>query len=346
MSTTSATDGAAVPEEGKFGLLFVWIAVIIFASANSIVLLLFDIGAENLVDGRNPISFCNVLFAGNVCACLSMSIVYRKQWSRESLSKLSKLDWASLAFLAIITGALVPSLIFLALTNSTVTNTILVGRIEPLILIALSIVFLKEKMAIWPTLGAVVAFCGVALTFYLESDGQGVSFGKGEFQAAAAAALTAISTIIAKVRLKNIPLGIFTVVRTGLGAIIFFWVTVYLLSFEHFFDLTSPLLWQMMAIYGAVIVVGGQYCWFYGIKTAKTADVSVASSFTPIAGVAFAFLLLGEEPSSAVLIGGMVIVLGIIVAQVGTLKNKLPTLPKFTAKAMLERERELVFKGV
>lgn len=335
-----------LPSDNRSGMIFVWIAVIIFASANSIVLLLFDIGAQNPIHGRNPVSFCNVLFAGNVCACITMSVVYRKQWSRETLSKLTRGDWASLAFLAIITGALVPSLMFLALTNSTVTNTILVGRIEPLFLIALSIVFLREKADIWPTIGAGVAFLGVALTFYLEANGSGFSVGKGELQAAAAAVLTAISTIIAKVRLKNIPLGIFTVVRTGLGAIIFFWVTVYLLSFEHFIDLGSTLLWQLMAVYGAIIVVGGQYCWFAGIKAAKTADVSVASSFTPIAGVAFAFLLLGEEPSNAVLLGGVIIVVGIVIGQMHNLKNKLPPLPRFTAKNLIESEREVTFKGI
>ncbi|MEM8797061.1 MAG: DMT family transporter [Pseudomonadota bacterium] len=333
--------------EARRGMLFVWIAVIIFASANSIVLLLFDVGAQYPVDGwRNPISFCNVLFAGNVCACLTMIAVYRKEWTRENLSKITKSDWASLIFLAIITGALVPSLMFLALTNSTVTNTILVGRIEPLILIALSIFMLREKPDFWPTLGAVVCFGGVALTFFLESAGSGFAIGKGELQAAAAAAFTSLATVIAKVRLKNISLGIFTVVRTGLGAIIFFWVTVYLLTFEHFIDLTSPLLWQLMVIYGAVIVVGGQYCWFYGIKRAKTSEVSLASSFTPIAGVAFAFVLLGEVPSSAVLIGGVVIVLGIMVGQFPNLKGTGQAVRKITARYLVEREREANFKGV
>lgn len=330
----------------KKGLIFVWIAIFIFASANSIVLLLFDVGAANPIYGRNPVNFCNVLFAGNTVACLSMAVFYRKHWTRDALAKLTFADWASLIFLALITGALVPSLMFLALTNSSVTNTILVGRIEPIILIILSMVVLSEKSDIWPTIGAAVAFAGVAFTFYLESGGSGFSFGKGEIQAAGAAALTAVSTIIAKVRLKNIPLGIFTVVRTGLGAIIFLCVTIYLLGLEHFMDLGSPLLWQLMLVYGAIIVVGGQYFWFVGIKSANTGDVSVASSFTPIAGVGFAFLLLGEQPSSAVLAGGVVIILGILIGQIGNFKDKIKKIPFLSGKYLIEREREVSFKGV
>ncbi|MEM8839297.1 MAG: DMT family transporter [Pseudomonadota bacterium] len=332
--------------ENRFSLPFVWLAIIIFASANSIVLLIIDVGAANPVHGRNPINFCNVLFAGNVCACLTMIGLYRKEWTRENLSKLSKGDWASLVFLATITGALVPSLLFLALSNTGVTNTILVGRIEPLFLIALSVLFLREKASIWPTLGAAVCFFGVLLTFFLESGSDGLAIGRGELQAAAAAALTAVSTIIAKVRLKNISLGIFTVVRTGLGSIIFLIATIYLLGLEHFADLGSALLWQWMVFYGAVIVVGGQFFWFAGIKGAKTADVSVASSFTPIAGVIFAYLLIGEEPSNAVLIGGVIIILGIAVGQIGVFKDRLPVFKKPTAKTLIEREREVTFKGV
>ena len=92
--------------------------------------------------------------------------------------------------------------------------------------------------------------------------------------------------------------------------------------------------------------MGGQYFWFVGIKSANTGDVSVASSFTPIAGVAFAFLLLGEEPSNAVLIGGAVIVLGILIGQIGNFKDKLPNIPLPSTKYLMEREREVNFKGI
>ena len=341
---TVAEDRRVAQLRGIPGLYLVWIAVLIFASANSIVLFLFDVGAQNRISGRNPINFCNVLFAGNACAWATMIVVYRKQWTRAALSKLNWKDWASLVVLAFITGAAVPTLMFLALINSSVTNTILVGRIEPLILIVLSLVILRERLDTWASIGAVVCFAGVAVTFLLQSDGA-LAVGKGELQAAAAAALTAIATVIAKIRLQTIPIGIFMVVRTGLGTLTFFCVTLYLLGFEHFMDLRHPLLWQLMFLYGAVIVVGGQVCWFTGIKTTKSADISLASSFTPIAGVGFAYLLLGEVPDTAIYVGGLIVVAGLAVGQIGTRKSSGAQTAK-SAGGLLEAERETTFKGV
>ena len=52
------------------GRVYLLTAIIIFAAGSPVTRKLIEIGANNLVDGRNPISFCNVLFVGNLCALL------------------------------------------------------------------------------------------------------------------------------------------------------------------------------------------------------------------------------------------------------------------------------------
>ncbi|WP_127080956.1 hypothetical protein [Dulcicalothrix desertica] len=56
-------------------LALYWSAVLIFGAANSVTRKLTEIGANNFVDGKNPISFCNVLFVSNLCALLVLIIV-------------------------------------------------------------------------------------------------------------------------------------------------------------------------------------------------------------------------------------------------------------------------------
>jgi len=326
--------------------MFVWIAVLIFAAANSIVLVLFNLGLDYPVDGRNAISFCNVLFVGNAIACATQYLFYRKQWTSENLQKLTRGDWFSLLFLAVLTGALSPSVIFFALENTTVTNVVLIGRIEPFILLALSAIILKERADKWATIGATIALAGVGLAFFLESRTAGLSIGKGELFAALGAVLAAVGIIVAKIRLKSIPLGIFAVVRTGFGSIFFFVVATYLFGIEHFQDAFQPILWQWMLVYGALIVVGGQYFWFTGIKNVRISDVSLASSFTPIAAVGFAFLLLGERPSAPILIGGAVIVLGIAVGQFGQFIADKMAARRLSTSEVLQAEGRVSFKGI
>jgi hypothetical protein len=54
------------------GRAYLLTAVVIFAAANAVTRKLTDIGAQNLVDGRNPISLCNVLFVGNLVALMAL----------------------------------------------------------------------------------------------------------------------------------------------------------------------------------------------------------------------------------------------------------------------------------
>jgi hypothetical protein len=53
------------------GQVYLWSAVIIFATASFATRKLIDVGAQQLIDGRNPILFCNVLFLGNLCSISS-----------------------------------------------------------------------------------------------------------------------------------------------------------------------------------------------------------------------------------------------------------------------------------
>jgi len=108
------------------GQIYLWIAILVFGASSAVTRKLTQIGAQHFVDGRNPISLCNVLFVGNLCALIVLLFVYGKQWNQENLQKLSKKDWFALTMIAILSGAVVPSLIFQALAITRVNNIILV----------------------------------------------------------------------------------------------------------------------------------------------------------------------------------------------------------------------------
>lgn len=52
------------------GQIYLLLAIIIFGASNSITKQLTEIGATKF-PGENPISFCNVLFVGNICALIN-----------------------------------------------------------------------------------------------------------------------------------------------------------------------------------------------------------------------------------------------------------------------------------
>lgn len=328
-------------------------AIVIFAISGSVIRKLTEIGAQNLINGRNPISFCNVLFAGNICALLVLIFVYYRQWNLPALKQLSRKDWLSLSVVAILEGALAPTLIFTALAVTMVNNVILIGRIEPPLTLILSVLLLRERVNRWVVGGAIASFIGVILTILLQTPddnivkmGGAIHIGQGELMTAGWAVCIAISTIISKAKLGQIPLGIFTVFRTFIGTIIFFAIVMVQYGPIHFIDIFSPLLWQWMLFYGIVIVVGGQLCFFTGLKKSTASEVSLASSFGPIAGILASYLILGELPSIAQYIGGTVIMAGIILTQIGVVRQSTKTPVTMQSISAMEIDREVGFKGV
>jgi drug/metabolite transporter (DMT)-like permease len=275
------------------------------------------------MDSQNPISLCNVLFVGNLCALIVLILIYGREWNRKNLSRLVKRDWIALIAVAILSGAIAPALVFQALAIAPVNNIILVGRLQPPLTMALSAWLLKERVNRWQVWGAIAAFAGVVLTITLQSPGMapvsmaGVKVGSGELFAAVSALATVAATFISKVWLSDVPLGIFSIFRTALGTVIFFFVALSLYGAKHFMGVLSPFLWQWMLVYGFVIVVLGQSFWLKGLRGSTITSVSLASSFTPMVGVLAAYLVLGEAPNLAQYIGSSFILVGIILGQVG-----------------------------
>jgi len=319
---------------------FLMIATLIFGAANAVTRKLHDLGDQNLIAGRNPISFCNSLFVGNLCALIILTILYHREWHWAAIRRIKLKTWLLLTVVAVLSGALAPALIFTALDQTMVNNVILVGRIEPPLALALSVWLLKAKTNIWVVAGAIAAFIGVALTILLQSSG-GVMFGKGELLTAIAAVALAIASIITKVQLTQISLGIFSVFRMGIGTLVFGTIVIWLFGFQHFADVLSPFLWQWMLIYSLIIVVGGQLCWFMGITKSSSADVTLASSFNPLAGILGSYVILGQAPNMAQYVGGIFIMVGIGLGLIGARLHQTGEMPSAIAMDMKSG-----FKGV
>jgi len=299
------------------GAALVWAAVVIMAAANSVVGVLTEWGARHPLDGRNPITPCNVLLVGSFCAFVVLALIHRRDWTRATLRTLGRADWLAMIVSALFSSALAPAFTLLALEHTTVTNLVLVGRLEPFVFLLVSAVVLGERLDRWTVAGATVTLLGVGLAFALENRGGAGRLGMGELYAALAAISLAGSTVVSKSGLQRIPLGIFTVFRTGLAVVVFFCTAVCLYGFAHFHGVRSPFLWQAMAVYGAVFVVGAQLCWFCGLRSARSGDVALAGAFSPIAAILFALLIHGERPSPALAAGGAMIVTGIVIGQLG-----------------------------
>ena len=313
------------------GQVYLWLGILIGGASSAVTRKITQIGTQHFIDGRNPISLCNVLFVSNICALVLLSLIYGKEWNKTTLRKISKKDWIAMTIVAVLAGAIVPGLVFQALAITGVNNIILIGRLQLPLTIALSVWLLQERVSRWQIMGAFTAFVGVILTVVLQTPEMkminmgGTGLGLGEILVAISAVISVVSTILIKKSLSHIPIGIFSIFRTALGTVIFFFIALILYGKDHFMDVFSPFLWKWMLVYGAVIVVLGQLFWLKGLRATTVSGSSLAGSFTPVVSILAAYLVLGEVPTLAQYIGGSVIIFGIFLTQVGVLtSSRLP----------------------
>lgn len=326
------------------GRIYLLVAIFIFAASSSVSSKLVEIGRSNLIDGRNPISFCNVLFIGNLCALIVLITVYSKEWTG-SFRRLSLINWLVLIIVAVLSSTLAPSLTFWALENTKASNVVLISRIQsPLTFAFLSLMGKKSNW--WMFVGELISVGGIILILILQSpqanavEMMGLSIGRGELLAIGGAIAISVANVTRKIRLSMIPIGVFTIFRIAVGTVFFLALTLKLYGVEHFADVFSPFVWQWISIYGVLIVAGGQIIWFKGLKKSKFRSISYAGYITPIAGILAAYLILGEVPTKAQYIGGCVILLGAFFNQVGMWQET----KKFPLKFNLDRF--IGFKGI
>lgn len=322
------------------GILYLFLSSLIISAANPVIAKLITLGNEHLVNGRNPISFCNVLFAGNFIAVLTLILIHFRELKEFQPEHLTAKNWCLIFLAALFAGFLTPTLFFFGLMYTNVINVVLISNLQiPMTLLA-GWIFLGEVPNIRVTTGAFLATLGVfaivILQYWLGGAGAltpnpemktGPLFiflssipRSGEICIFLAVVSSTASTIIGFHALRRLPHYLFSILKMLLGLVLFFFIVISMFGWHHFADLFSPFLWEWMLFYGSVIIALRYYFSMLGMKHAKVAEVAISSSIIPLMSIIFSYLILGEVPGISQIIGGSLILFGIYVALTGKLQ--------------------------
>jgi drug/metabolite transporter (DMT)-like permease len=312
------------------GQVYLWLAVPILSASSSVVRKLTEVGAMQSINGHNPISFCNVLFAGNLCALTVLLAVYRDQLTIAEFKRVTKVEWRALMISALLSGAIIPTIIFQALALAPVNNIVLLARIElPIVLIA-SIVILKERFQQRQVIGAVVVAIGILIAVLGHGSSGGVatatsafSLGSGEILTIISSILISISVLLNKKYLSHLPLGLVHVFRLAVGTLVFFVVANLRYGPQHFGEIFSPFLWKWMLVYGGIVIVIGQSLWARGFQATPVSVSAIVACFNPVAGMVFAYWILAEVPTMGQLWGGGIVLLGLLLSAKANLSKQI-----------------------
>lgn len=336
------------------GMIYISLSALISSAATPVTAKLIQTGNEHLINGHNPISFCNVLFVGNLIALITLYLLYFKENRSFKMKSISRRNWFWMTLSAFTSGVLTPTLYFLGIMNTDVVNVVIISTFQIPLTLFFGWLFLNEKPLPKVLIGSLFTLIGLitiavlqkwvfssdtaprVLTSATQTQGALNSFLKshhysGEICVLLAVLSSTISGLIGFHTSKIIPLGILNLFRMGLGVVFFFYIALAMFGWGHFSDIFSEFLWGWMLIYGGIIVAFNTYFKFLGLKYAKIDEISISSTLIPIFSLFFSYQIMNNLPNKSQLIGTILIIIGLFIGLIGKLestkKSKIPDKP-------------------
>lgn len=284
------------------------------ASRPALIGFLIAKGAELSGGLAHPISFCNILFVGNLCAALTVGFWFGFGTILKDAKELPPKALSGL----IINGCLatlLSALIFIGLQYTSVTNAVLLGRLGPVLFALVGAVLLGKKIRQTEWLGFSLISVGVVAIALKTSNFQ---INRGDLLILISTLVFAVSALVNKVMIAkaaSLPLVVFS--RNLLSSVIFFFIAMQLFGPEHFMDAFSGQLWIIMSVYSLVVIVTAQFLWYASINNLDAKTIGRLTVLSPIFGVTYAFILNGERPTGIQVTTLVIVILGVLIASLG-----------------------------
>jgi drug/metabolite transporter (DMT)-like permease len=212
-------------------------------------------------------------------------------------------------------------LLFFGMENTTVLESSLITLSMPLIISTAGVYFLHEHITKREKIGMAIAMLGTLLTIVepLINNGQSILKLSGNLLIFGYVISTLIVTIIGKKLLKE---GVDAMTMTSFSFILGF------LCFLPIAIITSPITLNQL-IYGIspayhagvwyMALLSGTLAFYLGNRAQKTIEIGEQSLFSylyPIFALPLAVFWLGEKITPYMIVGGVVIAIGVIIAEV------------------------------
>ena len=272
----------------------------------------FNALAKGLTPYLSPIS---LLLISEALAALFILLTFGLFPLFKEFMRLDRRTIATAAFVGLLNSAVAPYLWFTGLAHTSAVNASMLSSAEMLCVIACGGLLLREKVGRMQILGAVVVMAGVS---FIQLSGQDVSlqWNDGDLFVVAGAMVSGFGAVLFKRYLSHIMPELAILIRNITGFAVAFVIALF---FEHpfleevtAFPIAKVLLLLAFAFFSRYLNLT---CYYEALDRLPATTLSLIHIATPLSGVLFAFLMLGEGMSSHQMLGGIFIVFGLALEQ-------------------------------
>ena len=317
----SQGDPASAPPSLGQTLAVMGVAVVLLSLASPVLKFLVTEGQQVGLRDTMAISFCNVLFVGNLCAGLVTLLFFGPADILRRIAAVRRPGDILTLLAATAVAVAYPALIFTALETTSVTNITLLSRFEAVAFaVVAAIVFrtLPSRQQIVGYALIVIGILGLVLT------GNMWMLAPGDRLVLLAGLVFSAAVFISRSSLEILGLKAYVAYKNCTSAVVFFVIALALYGPKHFMDAFRPELWGIMVVYAFFAVSLAELAWYSGIRSASPTVIANVSMVQPFMTLAFAYLLLNEVPNALELVAMVIILTGMILGSRGAKEEAPP----------------------
>ena len=248
--------------------------------------------------------FLHTLMARAILVAIT-ALAYGRITNRSSF-KIHKVQLSALVYIAIVANVFGDIAYFYALTRVPVVNAVLIGNLQPIFIVMMSFLVLREERLDWIDYGAISVMVLAGVLVATGSVENLLSFrlgSEGDLIVLLATVAWSTTTIAFRKYLKELNAGVAAFYRFALAALPFIG---YVLLFS---EIEPVSLYQV----GIGVVEGvGMILYFEGLKRNNAAEVSSLELVTPVFAAVLGFFILGEVVGQIQVVGMLLLFVGVI----------------------------------
>ncbi|MEI8075157.1 MAG: DMT family transporter [Bacteroidota bacterium] len=265
-------------------------------------------GVNQLI-GPISLAFFRWLLATLIITPIAWSSYKReKQYIKENIKYLF---WVSLSGIALFNTCIYVSGHFTSAINMALIGT----TSSPIFATIFAIVFLKEKISLGRVIGLIICIIGILILLSKGSFEKllALHFGVGDLWILAAGFCFAVYSVLVRKKPATISSLHFLMLIFSMGALMlfpFFLIESWYLPKPQF---TAPLIGSILYL-GFGTSVLAFLCWNIALQKLGTSRTVLFGNLTPIFSTLEAVLILGEKISSIHLLSGLLVIIGLVIA--------------------------------
>ncbi len=247
---------------------------------------------------------------------ISSAVLLALAYFQKSRVPIERADWPKIFLLGVLIIPLNQTAFLVGQSMTGAGHGAVMFAITPVALLILAVVHLKEKLTIRRGIGSAIAFAGVMVIMLSGALDISIDYLIGDAIILVAVLAWAYYSIIGKLLVRKYGALQLTAYAMASGTILYLPFGAYRAWIFDYSEVTLAA-WGTVLYLALGLSITVYVLWYWLLKQMDASRAAVYHNIQPVVATLLAWMFLGEQVTTAFLVGGVVVLIGVITSETG-----------------------------